>query len=260
MCWSSFRSWTIATSVLSPRYNISSSRSSYCVNSSCRSSKKKKKTDKNKRSPGFLKNTKMKKLVIFLAALLCSLAIISHTGPQNGVVEAAETGHQPEDKNSIHSAEVETYIDDELESERQLKRMLNYVTPLMEILRRNPTSSEESSARSVRKNKRKYYDLSYNDFDYDRNSFDRDSFDRNGYGGGGGYCCQQKDDLLPLLALLGLAGLLLYLIVIASTTTPAPAVRFRKRSAEENEDEGNWILTDDENIGKVTCYLSPESL
>lgn len=202
----------------------------------------------------------MKKLVIFLAALLCSLAIISHTGPQNGVVEAAETGHQPEDKNSIHSAEVETYIDDELESERQLKRMLNYVAPLMEILRRNPTSSEESSARSVRKNKRKYYDLSYNDFDYDRNSFDRDSFDRNGYGGGGGYCCQQKDDLLPLLALLGLAGLLLYLIVIASTTTPAPAVRFRKRSAEENEDEGNWILTDDENIGKVTCYLSPESL
>lgn len=202
----------------------------------------------------------MKKLVIFLAALLCSLAIISHTGPQNGVVEAAETGHQPEGKNSIHSAEVETYIDDELESERQLKRMLSYVAPLMEILRRNPTSSEESSARSVRKNKRKYYDLSYNDFDYDRNSFDRDSFDRNGYGGGGGYCCQQKDDLLPLLALLGLAGLLLYLIVIASTTTPAPAVRFRKRSAEENEDEGNWILTDDENIGKVTCYLSPENL
>lgn len=200
----------------------------------------------------------MKKFAIFLTALLCSLAAISHTSPRNGVVEAAETDEQPEIKNSINSVEVETIIGDELESERQLKWMLNYVTPLMAILRRNPTSRAKSSARTVRKNKRKYYDSTYNDFNNDRDSYDRDSFDRNGYGGGGGYCCQQKDDLLPLLALLALAGLLLYLIVIASTTTVA-AVRLVKRSLEENQDEGNWISTDDETIGKVTCYLSAKN-
>jgi hypothetical protein len=188
----------------------------------------------------------MKKLVFVLIGLVCSLVIVSHpTSGQNGFDEAVADELE-------ESAKVETTIDDELESERQLKMLLKFVTPLMAILRRNPASRSESLAPAARKNKRKYFDPYYDDYNLDRNAYD--NFDRNGYGGGGGYCCQQKDDLLPLLALLGLAGLLLYLIVIASTTTTAAAGR-KKRS--DGEDEDNWILND-ENIGKVICYSLPD--
>ncbi len=193
----------------------------------------------------------MKKLVFVLMGLVCSLVIVSHpTCGQNGFDEAVEIAEELED-----SAKVDTAIDDELESERQLKKLLNFVTPLMAILRRNRGSRNESlpPAAAARKNiKRKYFDPYYDDYNLDRNGYDH--FDRNGYGGGGGgYCCQQKDDLLPLLALLGLAGLLLYLIVIASTTTTA-AGRRKKRSSDDNsENEDNWIIND-ENIGKVICY------
>jgi hypothetical protein len=193
-----------------------------------------------------VKKENMKKLVFVLMGLVSSLVIVSHTTyGQNGSAEAVEVTDKPESENSV---DFETTIDDELESERQLKRLLKYVTPLMAILRKNPFSRNDPSGR---KNKKKYYDPYYDDFNLDRNTYD--NYDRNGYGGGGGYCCQQKDDLLPLLALLGLAGLLLYLIVIASTTTAAP-VRLKKRS----EDEGNWILENDENIGKVICYSLPD--
>lgn len=198
----------------------------------------------------------MKKLVFVLMGLVCSLVIVSHpTCGQNGFDEALEVTDEFED-----SAKVETTIDDELESERQLKKLLKFVTPLMAILRRNPGSRNQSNpppAAAARKNnKRKYVDPYYDDYNLDRNGF-YDQFDRNGYGGGGGgYCCQQKDDLLPLLALLGLAGLLLYLIVIASTTTTA-AARRKRRSDDNSDDQDNWIIND-ENIGKVICYSLPD--
>jgi hypothetical protein len=194
------------------------------------------------------RKTEMKKLVFVLMGLVCSLVIVSHpTCGQNGFDEALEVTDEFED-----SAKVETTIDDELESERQLKKLLKFVTPLMAILRRNPGSRNQSlppAAAARKNNKRKYVDPYYDDYNLDRNGYDQ--FDRNGYGGGGGgYCCQQKDDLLPLLALLGLAGLLLYLIVIASTTTAAPARN--KRSDDNSDDQDNWIIND-ENIGKAIC-------
>ena len=162
----------------------------------------------------------MKKLVFVLMGLVCSLVIVSHpTCGQNGFDEALEVTDEFED-----SAKVETTIDDELESERQLKKLLKFVTPLMAILRRS--NATRSSVRSARSYKRNYYDLSFGNFNrnnrFNRNDYvDRDSYGYGGssYGGGyGGGCCDKKDDLLPLLALLGLAGLLLYLIAIASTT------------------------------------------
>lgn len=179
----------------------------------------------------------MGKLVYVLAALVCSLALIVHTSPY-GTVQAVE--EEPEVDNA---EEAISSIDDELESERQLKRMLTYVTPLMAILRSQP----KRQARSVRSDSLRpanYYDREvYNP--YDRNG----GYGGGGYGGGGGsYCCQQKDDLLPLLALLGLAGLLLYLILIASTTTTAAG---RKKRFVDGEDENLIDLTDDDNIGKM---------
>jgi hypothetical protein len=188
----------------------------------------------------------MRKLVVILTALICSVAIISHSSPQNGMVGAAKAGAQPEEKSTI---------DNGLESERELKWMLNYVTPLMAILRRS--NATRSSVRSARSYKRNYYDLSFGNFNrnnrFNRNDYvDRDSYGYGGssYGGGyGGGCCDKKDDLLPLLALLGLAGLLLYLIAIASTTVAGR--RSNKRSVGNSLDENNWILTDDYNIGKV---------
>lgn len=189
----------------------------------------------------------MRKLVLVLTALICSVAIISHSSPQNGMVGAAEAGAQPEEKSTVNIG---------LESERELKWMLNYVTPLMVILRRS--NATRSSGRSARSYKRNYYDLSFGDFNrnnrFNRNDYvDRDSYGYGGssYGGGygGGGCCDKKDDLLPLLALLGLAGLLLYLIAIASTTVAGR--RSNKRSVGNSLDENSWILTDDYNFGKV---------
>ncbi len=201
----------------------------------------------------------MKKSVVVLTALICSVAIVSHSSPQNGMVGATEAGAQPERKNSANRrAEGKSTVDIGLESERELKWMLNYVTQLMAILRRT-SKATRSSGRSARSYKRNYYDLSFGDFNrnnrFNRNDYaDRDSYGYGGggssYGGGyGGGCCDKKDDLLPLLALLGLAGLLLYLIAIASTTVAGR--RSNKRSVGNSIDENNWILTDDYNIGKV---------
>ena len=200
----------------------------------------------------------MRKSVVVLTALICSVTIISHSIPQNGMVGAAEAGAQSERKNSFNRrAEGKSTVGIELESERELKWMLNYVTPLMAILRRS--NATRSSGRSARSNNRNYYDPSFGDFD--RNRFNRNDYvDRDSYGygggsyGGGSYggsygCCDKKDDLLPLLALLGLAGLLLYLIAIASTTVAGR--RSNKRSVGNDINENNWILTDDYNIGKV---------
>lgn len=200
----------------------------------------------------------MKKLVVVLTALICSVTVISHSNSQNGKIEPAKAGAQLERENNVNrKTEGSGTVDIiQLESERELKWMLSYVTPLMAILRKSNTTITRSSRRSVRSNKRNFYDLSFGN--RDRNRFNRNDYyidrDSYGYGGGGGYgggyggggCCDKKDDLLPLLALLGLAGLLLYLIAIASTTVAGR--RSNKRSVGE---ENNWILTDDYNIGKA---------
>ena len=216
----------------------------------------------------------MRKLVGFLVALVCTLAVVSHTGHNSGAVNATKADDQPEVESAANSVEDETAPDEELESEMQLKRMLMYVTPLMAILRSKPGQSSARSTRSETPRKSPYDRSSYSDresyvddydrsgydrygydrYGYDRNNFDRYGNDRNGYdggggyGGGGGYCCQQKDDLRPLLALLGLAGLLLYLVLIASTTTTATGRRKRFIPGDENEIVD---LSDYDNIGKV---------
>ncbi len=205
-----------------------------------------------------IQNKGMKKLVVVLTALICSVTVISHSNSQNGKIEPAKAGAQLERENNVNRKTERSGTVDiiQLESERELKWMLSYVTPLMAILRKSNTTITRSSRRSVRSNKRNFYDLSFGN--RNRNRFNRNDYyidrDSYGYGGGGGYgggyggggCCDKKDDLLPLLALLGLAGLLLYLIAIASTT--AAGRRSNKRSVGE---ENNWILTDDYNIGKA---------
>lgn len=199
----------------------------------------------------------MGKLVGLLSALVCALALIVQTSPNSGSVKAEET--QSEELPEFNESEDFDPVDDELESERQLKRMLMYVTPLMAILRSQPLSREARAARSDSLRPASYYSRepysSYERNPINRNGYDRNTYDRNSYGGGGyssyGYCCQSKDDILPLLALLGLAGLLLYLILIASTTTTAAG---RKRRFADGGDENHVDLTDDDNIGKVHCY------
>ena len=199
-----------------------------------------------------IQNKGMKKLVFVLTALICSVTVISHSNSQNGKIEPAKAGAQLERENNVNRKTKGSGTVDiiQLESERELKWMLSYVTPLMAILRKSNTTITRSSRRSVRSNKRNFYDVSFGN--RNRNRFNRNDYyiDRDSYGYGGGYggggCCDKKDDLLPLLALLGLAGLVLYLIAIASTTVAGR--RSNKRSVGE---ENNWILTDDYNIGKA---------
>ncbi|XP_045024173.1 uncharacterized protein LOC123469381 [Daphnia magna] len=187
----------------------------------------------------------MKKSVCVLTALASFLVVSCCTNQYTKAAETEEVDDQPE-----------AIVDSVLESERELKWMLKFVSPLMAILRTDWTINRRGhSNRSARSNRGDYYVLPYGDINHDRNRFHRDDYDRDGYGygyggGGGSYgCCDKKDDLLPLLALLALAGLLLYLIAIARK--PVAARRSNKRSAESGIDEDSWIRSNDYNSGKA---------
>lgn len=150
-------------------------------------------------------------------------------------------------------------VDDMLESEVQLKKMINYVMPLMSIF--NVKRKRSVNRRSTEGEEEEVYD--YHADAYDGGELvetararggrrppqpppaDRvGAYGRDGYGeyssgssyGGGGYghsCCEKKDDLLPILALSALSLLLLYLIAIATTTTTRAG---RKRRSDEDND------------------------
>lgn len=147
-------------------------------------------------------------------------------------------------------------VEEELESELQLKKMLSYVTPLMSIFvrkRRSVRSTEDGheddgefveEARAGRGGKRQPSMPPS-----DRTGYG-DYGSASSYGGGGGSygggCCNQKDDLLPILALTALSLLLLYLIAIATTTTTISAGR-KRRSKDDNEIDEN----DTQEIGRT---------
>lgn len=128
---------------------------------------------------------------------------------------------------SVRADESANDVNEELESEMELKRMLAYVTPLMAIVRKDHRIRREAEGSTdSEETGRQYYGA------YSKNGYGSYS-SGSSYGGGYQSCCQKKDDLLPLLALLGLAGLLLYLILIASTTTTAGGRR--KRDVDDND-------------------------
>ena len=147
-------------------------------------------------------------------------------------------------------------VEEELESELQLKKMLSYVTPLMSIFVRKRRSVDKRSADTDEEGAISQHHEDDGEFVEEGRSrgSKRPSAlppaDRSGYGygdygsassyggggGGGGYgggCCNKKDDLLPILALTALSLLLLYLIAIATTTTTATG---RKRRSKDNND------------------------
>lgn len=100
------------------------------------------------------------------------------------------------------------FVDDELESERELKRMLVYVTPLMAILRNGQNGSLIETA-------------------------------RQGCGCGGG----RRSFFVELLAFLSLALLLIFIVSIVTTTTSAGkkkrSVTFGDSLQDIDEDDGN---------------------
>lgn len=205
----------------------------------------------------------MKKFVaVYTATSLLVLLIASQAA------DHSENG----DGNDEQSLLDEDYdeSDDPTDAELELKRVLSFVTPLMAILR------SEGQRRSNRRRSGRMYDENESQEGTQddmveegrargrrppySNSVDRtdrygDYPSASGYGGGyggggggygGGYygCCNKKDDLLPILALVALSLLLLYLIAIATTTTTG---KRRKRSWDE---DGNLIDEQVEDIGK----------
>ena len=105
------------------------------------------------------------------------------------------------------------------ESERYLKQMVTYVTPLMAILRKD----------QLRVKRQDFSD------DYYSDPIDRDSY------GGGGYqpCCDEKQDYVAILSIIALGLLFLFLIALLSTTTSSSGRK--KRSTKEGEEEDNFI-------------------
>jgi hypothetical protein len=129
--------------------------------------------------------------------------------------------------------------EDALESERRLKRMIDLVTPLMGIFhqfsgKRSVREVATTAVGEARANRDSY--SSYGEYD---------SGSSYGYGGGGGGygggCCNKKDELLPILALVALSLLLLYLITLATTTTSSTGKR--KRSLDQDNDIGNLTIS-----------------
>lgn len=208
---------------------------------------------------------RMKFVAVYTA---CSLLVIIIAAGQT-TDHQSENGHSSSiDGNmaatSIYSdlsdSDVVDEVEEELESELELKRMLLYVTPLMGIF-------QKKKSETTRLNRRSPKELSYEGRkrgagrrpppmynQYNKYSEEMQP-DRSGYGGysssssyGGGSsyggssygCCDKKDDLLPILALLALSLLLLYLIAIATTTV---AARRRRRVATDSNN--NDLIDED---------------
>lgn len=153
-------------------------------------------------------------------------------------------------------------VEEQLESELDLKRMLLYVTPLMGIFQRKKSGRQLSkrSAKELFYQGRKRGAGRRPPPMYNKYSEEMQQPDRSGsyggysssssYGGGSSYgCCDKKDDLLPILALLALSLLLLYLIAIATTTV---AGRRRRRLAT---DPNNNDLLDEDIQSDIGIYI-----
>ena len=104
------------------------------------------------------------------------------------------------------------------QSEKELKSTVDKLKPLMKIFQKMPIRSKRS-------------------VESQQNGTNADQVDKargcggggcggGGYGGYTSYCCE-KDDIFPLLALLGLGLLFLYLVAVALTTTAAGGKRRR---------------------------------
>ena len=103
------------------------------------------------------------------------------------------------------------------ESERYLKQMVTYVTPLMAILRKDQLRVKRQ--------------------------IEGDPIDRDSYGyGGGGYessyepCCDDKQDYVAILSIVALGLLFLFLIALLSTTTSSG-----RKKRDEGDDLSNFI-------------------
>lgn len=174
-------------------------------------------------------------------------------------------GQAADDFGDHGSSSDDQQVDDLLESELELKKMIAYVTPLMSIF-------TVKRKRSVSKRSADYEATDYESLDEGElvetararggRRPGQPPADRNGYGeysAGSSYgysqpsygCCEKKDDLLPILALSALSLLLLYLIAIATTTTTAAG---RRRRSEDDND--NIIENNIRDIGILTLHLS----
>ena len=176
--------------------------------------------------------------------------------------------------NNAHQIVVDTNpsltIEDQLESEVELKKWIQYVRPLMEIFTEEGRAGRRRRIRPailqvqiVNSNPKRRYD--YIDDDYSQDDYDdylgllnreqEYSYyspprpapmsrykDHGGYYGGGG-CCNSKNDFsglegrFPLLALLALTGLLFFIIIASTTTTTAAASGRRRKYYDFNIDE-----------------------
>ena len=150
-------------------------------------------------------------------------------------------------------------VEEESESELELKRMLLYVTPLMGIFQKKKSESARLNKRSPKEpsyegRKRgagrrpsPMYNQYSEEMQPDRSGYGGYS-SSSSYGGGSSYggssygCCEKKDDLLPILALLALSLLLLYLIAIATTTV---AGRRRRRRHVATDTNNNDLIDED---------------
>ena len=129
-----------------------------------------------------------------------------------------------------HPAEQKEQEAEELQTERQLKQMLSFVTPLMAILRKDH-----------RRIKRSMWD--------DQGRRVALTSKSDSYSGGGGYesyykpCCDEKNDYLGLISFIALGLLGLFLIALLSTTAAAGR---KKRSSENDgdDDDVNALLAD----------------
>ena len=108
-------------------------------------------------------------------------------------------------------------IDAMLESEHQLKRMVNYVTPLMAILHKPRVKKRQIEDRNYSGGGSDYY---YQDTCYG---------------------CEDKHKYLEILSVIALGLLFLFLIALLSTTTSSSGRKKRTPNKHQEEEVNNLI-------------------
>jgi hypothetical protein len=119
-----------------------------------------------------------------------------------------------------------------LESERQLKRMVSFVTPLMAIVRKDERIKRQINIAQIDRHSQSYvYSGGYQEsYSYGKN----------------------KDDYVAILSLASLGLLFLFLITLLSTTTFSSG---RKKRDQDHDNLIQHISHHDISKKKTTCHF-----
>lgn len=159
---------------------------------------------------------------LLLLSYLVSFVLVIIANQNNAEQEVGSAGN---------SLDRNYYEEDSLETENELKRMIQMVGPMLAIFNPRKIHLFSSGTGEARRNNRFNQRINRQEEYQSGSSYGEYSSGSGGYGYGG--CCQNNglNDIFPIFALSALSLLLLYLIALATSTTTTG----RRRKRSEND-------------------------